>query len=327
MSKTESEPELRELPENKLREHHISLLEAISNHEIYLNNKQLAEIVDRAESTVSRHLANLSEANYISKKSDGVNNFYELKQRGENVLRSGGNEFELIDRGHGLMYTFPIKRAPKEGFDRQKFRVNENMSNWNWQLTRDYGSNAVAYINGEKSVSVMIKSVNGRSSEDVVLIGYFIAEDIIRELVQENPGLAIGEEFEGRLYPCEISKQSHAITNESFAKKAAEFNLHLTASDTDSLFEVDQSNNKPEIEFVHKNRAVEDYQRYETFITAFLEDRISVEPLEKLTEAYRNSSPGDRIIIEVESKNQDSKKDAETEADAKMKDTKKESKS
>ncbi|MFO7794451.1 MAG: hypothetical protein R6V35_05770, partial [Candidatus Nanohaloarchaea archaeon] len=150
------------------------------------------------------------------------------------------------------------------------------------------------------SISIGIREVWARKSQNAVLIAYFIAEDAIRELMQEYPKLVVGRQGEGCIYPCRISKQSHAIQKDLFAKKSAEFNLHISNSDTEGLFEVDQSHGVPEIEFVDPDNAAELFKKYESFLSSLSDDAISVEALEHVSTLY------DRI--QEESKNQDAKK-------------------
>jgi len=292
--------EISSLPESKLKEFHIKLLRSIQNDSTKLNLSRLSEIIDRAPSTTSEHLNKLVKNEYLVKHNDGYNNWYELRERGRNFLQTMNACSEMLDRSHGLMLTFQIKRRPSNGFCEEDFIVNDGMKNWSTRLRKNISSNLVIYVNDKSSISIGIREVWARKSEHAVIIAYFIAEDVIRELMQEYPKLVVGRDGKGCMYPCRISKQSHAIQKDLFAKKSAEFNLHISNSDTEGVFEVDQSHGVPEIEFVDPDNAAELFKKYESFLSSLLDDAISVEALEHVSSLY------DRI--QEKSKNQDTKK-------------------
>lgn len=284
MTETESETEFVRLSEEKLRRHHITLLEAISNQAARYNNKQLARILGNSESTVSEHLDNLTQSGYIEKKTDGINNYYELRRRGENVLRSVGDDFELDDRGHDVLYTFPIHRTTKEGFDETEFLVNKDMSGWGKQLTRQEESEVVVQINAGSSVTILVREVWANSPEAAAMFSYVVAERAVLHLIEDNSGLVVGTDGSGSVSPCRVSRQSHAITNETFAEVCAEFNISFSGAETEGRFEVDQSHGTPEIEFVHPDYAQQDFKRYKQLILGVLKGNISLTALRWLSE-------------------------------------------
>src|SRR3990167_5488275 len=137
------------LQERNLKEVHYKILQAIQEEGVEANNIRIAERIGKATSTVSSHLSNLSFSGYIQKRSDGMNNFYEILQRGYHALRGKGSDSELKDRAHDIVLTFQIKRPPKTPLDSSKFIVNKSMRNWGKQLSRHENSNIVIHINGQ----------------------------------------------------------------------------------------------------------------------------------------------------------------------------------
>ncbi len=269
------------LPEHKLRSHHKKLIELISDESNLYNLTQMSKILGKAISTISEHLKNLEYSGYIIIDSDGLSNFCKLTEKGKSILRSIRNNTEIIDRGHDILFTFPIQRTSKK-WSMGKFVTNKSMKNWSEQLTSGQGSNKTIQINGKSSITVLVKEVFASASEMAILRAYEIAERQILDLVSKNPGLVVGRECNGYVFVAKLSRQSHAIPNDCFAKYCFKIKRHIKGKETNGRFEVDASHGTPEIEFVDKKLAQGDYKKYVKFVEMIINGRIDPDKLEIL---------------------------------------------
>jgi DNA-binding MarR family transcriptional regulator len=175
---------------------HRHILAAIQSN-LCINVSQLAKTVKRSISTTSYHAHRLQDGGYLVIETDGCNNFFRLTDRGIGYLRTLPENLETFDRAHDILFKFPIRRPPKQGFPKEGFVINESLRGVSEQLTKGYPNGTIIQIT-DPVITVCIMEVRGASPEQCLMAAYSIAEREIISLIRKNPGLVVGRST-GRL--------------------------------------------------------------------------------------------------------------------------------
>ena len=112
--------------DDKLGNIHILILLNIKKDPT-INLTQLSKNVKRTPQTVSYHTHRLQDSDYIIIKTDGINNFFTLTEKGEKFLRSIGENLERIyiplfnELKRFPLYINRSKLPPKEKWEEVKY--------------------------------------------------------------------------------------------------------------------------------------------------------------------------------------------------------------
>lgn len=245
-------------PITKLEDHHLELMEEIYwSHQFgYMRNQQrLAKQLDKSQSAVSQTLQDLKSISFVKTEKTGSSKIPILTEIGERHLRTPRDQTEMLDRAHKIVFHFDLPGIPEGLGDHPSICMNEGPRHWNQRICQGDAGGPTILFNGSSSVSVFIGETWAQEPRDAILFAYKQAEAALMDVMSDFPNMPLESVVheKGRMYPCSVSKQHHALGSHPVADKAIEFDIKLTSS-SDHFFDIDESDGA-EIEFTQPRKS------------------------------------------------------------------------
>lgn len=241
----------------------------------YTTQPDIASKLHTSKQNIHRILQYLLKNNFITQTKTYPRKYKTTAKgstRSQQLLEPSQRSQQTL-RLHNTLLVAKILQQPKTWNLKHNtiYQVSDKatMKNWKTQYQGYYLNNH--FLITPSSICMRTQEIYALSPEEAIFKAVDFLNEFLDILMEENPRLRIRIR-EGSI---QISSLEIALEGDGFARKVVDRNETIITK----RFIIDSSKKIPEIEFIHKDHAMDDTREYQEFIQKIIDHKIQPEEL------------------------------------------------